>query len=101
MPRTGAARPEALSGEIGLCGPDLVRLDRTSLKHQAYLSGRVPRVQRPEHGLHLANVAWTHLGSGFTLLFELAMLAYVKQMPIAPLATMAREHLTAPRWKTP
>ncbi len=62
---------------------------------------RVPRVQRPEYGLHLANVPWVHLGSGLTLLFELAMLAYVKQMPIAPLATMAREHLTVPRWKTP
>ncbi len=27
MPRAGAARPEALGGEIGLCGPDLVRLE--------------------------------------------------------------------------
>ncbi len=27
MPRAGAAHPEALGGEIGLCGPDLVRLD--------------------------------------------------------------------------
>ncbi len=26
-PRTGAAYAEALGGEIGLCGPDLVRLD--------------------------------------------------------------------------
>ncbi len=71
-------------------------------EHQAYLSARVPRVQCPEHGVHLVNVPWAHPGSGFTLLFEVAMLvAYAKQMPIAPLARVAREHLTAPRWKLP
>ncbi len=67
-------------------------------EHQAYLSARV---QCPEHGVHLVNVPWARPGSGFTLLFEAAMLAYAKQMPIAPLARMAREHLTAPRWKPP
>ena len=33
-------------------------------------------------------------GSGFTLLFEVAMLTYAKQMPIAPLAQLARAHDT-------
>lgn len=63
-------------------------------QHQAYLSARVPRVRCPEHGVHLVNVAWARPGSGFTLLFEVAMLTYAKQMPIAPLARMAREHDT-------
>jgi transposase len=63
-------------------------------EHQAYLSARVPRVRCAEHGVHLVNVPWARAGSGFTLLFEVAMLTYAKQMPIAPLARMAREHDT-------
>src|SRR5665811_362046 len=42
----------------------------------------------------LVNVPWARPSSGFTLLFEVAMLTYAKQMPIAPLAKMAREHDT-------
>jgi transposase len=63
-------------------------------EHQAYLSARVPRVRCAEHGVHLVNVPWARPGSGFTLLFEVAMLTYAMQMPIAPLARMAREHDT-------
>ena len=63
-------------------------------EHQAYLSARVPRVRCAEHGVHPVNVPWARPGSGFTLLFEVAMLTYAKQMPIAPLAKMAREHDT-------
>ena len=63
-------------------------------EHQAYLNARVPRVRCSEHGVHLVSVPWARPGSGFTLLFEVAMLAYAKQMPIAPLARMAREHDT-------
>jgi hypothetical protein len=48
-------------------------------------------VRCAEHGVHLAEVAWARPGSGFTMLFE-AMLTYAKQMPIAPLARLAREH---------
>ena len=44
--------------------------------------------------MHLVNVPWARPGSGFTLLFEVAMLTYAKQMPIAPLAKTAREHDT-------
>lgn len=63
-------------------------------EHQAYLTARVPRVRCAEHGVHLVDVPWARPGSGFTLLFEVAMLTYAKQMPIAPLAKMAREHDT-------
>jgi len=42
--------------------------------------------------VHLVAVPWARPGSGFTLLFEVAMLTYAKQMPIAPLAQLARAH---------
>ncbi len=63
-------------------------------EHRAYLSARVPRVGCVEHGVHLVAVPWARPDSGFTLLMEVAMLTFAKQMPIAPLAAMAREHDT-------
>lgn len=63
-------------------------------EHQAFLAARVPRVRCAEHGVHLVGVPWARPGSGFTLLMEVAMLTFAKQMPIAPLAAMAREHDT-------
>jgi transposase len=63
-------------------------------EHQAFLRARVPRVRCGAHGVHLVKVPWARPDSGFTLLFEVAMLTYAKQMPIAPLAKMAREHDT-------
>lgn len=74
-------------------------LDRTwrhldFFQHQAYLHARVPRVRCPEHGVHLVEVSWARAGSGFTLLFEAALLTYAKYMAVAPLAAMAGEHDT-------
>ena len=63
-------------------------------EHQAFLAARVPRVNCAVHGVHLVSVPWARPGSGFTLLMEVAMLTFAKQMPIAPLAAMAREHDT-------
>ncbi|MHB1444601.1 MAG: transposase [Acidimicrobiales bacterium] len=63
-------------------------------EHQAFLVARVPRVDCAGHGVHLVDVPWARPGSGFTLLMEVAMLTFAKQMPIAPLAAMAREHDT-------
>ncbi len=63
-------------------------------EHQAFLSARVPRVDCTTHGVHFVAVPWARSGSGFTLLMEVAMLTFAKQMPIAPLAQMAREHDT-------
>jgi len=63
-------------------------------EHQAFLIARVPRVDCTEHGVRLVAVPWARPGSGFTLLMEVAMLTFGKQMPIAPLARMAREHDT-------
>jgi len=63
-------------------------------EHQAYLVARVPRVDCALHGVHLVPVPWARWGSGFTLLMEAAMLTFAAQMPIAPLAKMARVHDT-------
>ena len=63
-------------------------------EHQAFLVARVPRVDCTTHGVHLVAVPWARPGSGFTLLMEVAMLTFAKQMPVAPLAAMAREHDT-------
>jgi hypothetical protein len=63
-------------------------------EHQAFLAARAPRVVCPEHGVHLVAVPWARPGSGFTLLMEVAMLTFAKEMPISPLAAMAREHDT-------
>jgi len=58
-------------------------------EHRAFLTARVPRVECGQHGIHLVEVSWARPGSGFTLLMEVAMLTFAKQMPIAPLARMA------------
>ena len=63
-------------------------------QHQAFLTARVPRVDCPTHAVHRVAVPWARPGSGFTLLMEVAMLTFAKQMPVAPLAKMARVHDT-------
>jgi transposase len=62
--------------------------------HKAFLVARVPRVDCPTDRVHLVAVGWARPGSGFRLLTEVAMLTFAKQMPIAPLAKMARVHDT-------
>jgi transposase len=63
-------------------------------EHEAYLVVRVPRVLCALHGVHLVAVPWARPSSGFTLLMEAAMLTFAAQMPVAPLARMARVHDT-------
>jgi transposase len=89
--------PETGCAESGCAVHDTVEKTWRHLdffQHQGYLHARVPRVRCVEHGVDLVNVQWARPGSGFTLLFEVAMLTYAKAMPIAPLARMAREHDT-------
>lgn len=87
----------------GICGGSVCPVHDTMEKswrhldffeHQALLSARVPRVDCAEHGVHLVAVPWARPGSGFSLLMEAAILTLAKQMPIAPVAAMAREHDT-------
>jgi transposase len=63
-------------------------------EHQALLSARVPRVDCATHGVHLVAVPWARPGGGFTLLMEVALLSFAAEMPVAPLARMARVHDT-------
>jgi transposase len=60
-------------------------------QHAAYLHARVPRVQCPEHGVHLVPVPWAREGSGFTLLFEALVMAMVREMPVLRVARMVGE----------
>jgi transposase len=60
-------------------------------QHAAYLHARVPRVQSPEHGVHLVPVPWAREGSGFTLLFEALVMAMVREMPVLTVARMVGE----------
>ncbi|AEK57550.1 ISL3-like element ISAtc2 family transposase [Acidithiobacillus caldus] len=60
-------------------------------QHAAYLHARVPRVQCPEHGVHLVPVPWAREGSGFTLLFEALVMAMVREMPVLTVSRLVRE----------
>jgi len=51
-------------------------------QHHCYVHASVPRVKCPEHGVRLIEVPWARKGSAFTLLFEQAALALVREMPV-------------------
>ena len=55
-------------------------------EHHCYLTAPVPRVNCPEHGVKRIQVPWAREGSSFTLLFEQAALALVREMPVAAAA---------------
>ncbi len=63
-------------------------------QHEAYLTARVPRVRCPEHGVRQVALSWARPGSGFTLLFEALVMAMVKEMPVAAVASLICEHDT-------
>ena len=60
-------------------------------QYAAYLHARVPRVQCPEHSVHLVPVPWAREGSGFTLLSEALVMAIVREMPVLTAARLVRE----------
>jgi hypothetical protein len=51
-------------------------------QNHCYIHASVPRVNCPEHGVKLVEVPWARKGSAFTLLFEQAALALVREMPV-------------------
>lgn len=63
-------------------------------QHEAYLHARTPRVRFGACGVRLVPVPWARPGSGFTLLFEALVMMLVKEMPVAAIARMVREHDT-------
>ena len=57
-------------------------------QQHCYITASVPRVRCPEHGVRLVEVPWAHKGSAFTLLFEQAALALVREMPVLAAARL-------------
>jgi len=51
-------------------------------QHHCYLTAPMPRVSCPEHGVKRIEVPWAREGSAFTLLFEQAALALVREMQV-------------------
>ncbi|MFP4243867.1 MAG: ISL3 family transposase [Ectothiorhodospira sp.] len=60
-------------------------------QHHCYIHASVPRVKCPQHGVRLAEVPWARKGSAFTLLFEQAALALVREMPVSAAARIIEE----------
>jgi len=51
-------------------------------QHHCEITARVPRTDCREHGVKRVAVPWAREGSGFTLLFEQAAMALVREMPV-------------------
>ena len=54
-------------------------------QHYCYITAKVPRINCPEHGVHLLQVLWAGEGSGFTLLFEQVSLSLVREIHVCGL----------------
>ncbi len=63
-------------------------------QHEAYLHARVPRVKCETCGVKRVSVPWARDGSGFTLLFEVLVMAMMSTMPVAAVARLVCEHDT-------
>lgn len=55
-------------------------------QHHCLIKARVPRIRCSEHGLRRVNVPWARPGSGFTLLFEQAVMVLAREMPVNAVA---------------
>ena len=55
-------------------------------QHHCLITARIPRVDCQEHGIHRVNVPWARQGSGFTLLFEQAVMVLSREMPVNTVA---------------
>lgn len=55
-------------------------------QHHCFLTARVPRVSCSEHGFSRVTVPWARSGSGFTVLFEQAILSLAREMPVNAIA---------------
>ena len=57
-------------------------------QHHCYLHARGPRTKCPTHGIKRIEVPWARPGSDFTLLFEQAAMALVREMPVLAAARL-------------
>ncbi len=85
------------------CGKKELKAYDTELKswrhlnffqHEAYLTGRVPRVKCSQCGIRVVDVPWSRSGSGFTLLFEAMIMTLAKAMPVKTIGSFVNEHDT-------
>lgn len=60
-------------------------------QYECELVARVPRVRCKKHGVRQAEVPWARPGSGFTLMFEAAVMMLAKEMPVSAVAEMLGE----------
>jgi len=65
-------------------------------QYEAYLTARIPRVKCPNAacGVKQIQAPWARPGSGFTLLFEALVMAFVREMPVKIAAALLGEHDT-------
>jgi hypothetical protein len=88
-----------LHGALSRLEPCAVKVARTVLRGRGdgnvallpdhcYVTASVPRVKCPEHGVRQVAVPWARKGSAFTLLFEQAALALVREMPVLAAARL-------------
>jgi transposase len=63
-------------------------------QYRCEIVAQVPRVKCLEHGVRQIEVPWASAGSGFTLMFEAAVLLLAGEMPIAALAEALGEQDT-------
>jgi transposase len=55
-------------------------------QYHCYVTGRMPRVDCPEHGTKRVKAPWARDGNRFTLLFEQAAMTLVREMPVLAVA---------------
>lgn len=63
-------------------------------QHICILHAKIPQILTPDNKYINIEVPWARKGSGFTLLFELNILIYCKEMPINSYARIINEHDT-------
>ena len=63
-------------------------------QYRTYIHALVPRVKCKGHGVKTVSVPWVRPGSGFTLLFENAVIELAKQLPVSAVGRLLGEHDT-------
>jgi transposase len=59
-------------------------------QYRTMITGRVPRVNCPLHGVHQVRVPWAEPGSRFTMLFECLAIDWLKEASITAVAGMLK-----------
>ena len=59
-------------------------------QYECELVARVPRVKCVKDGVRQVEVPWARAGSGFTLMFEAAVMVLAREMPVAKVAAVGR-----------